>query len=74
MTPNPQPSVIAVQPAPCAFDLFKVTAAHTPPPKRISIAVPKNSPTKIVAGVTWASDRQERNKKRIPMKGAIYKE
>src|SRR5579871_3296813 len=46
MTAKPQPKQITSQPAPRAFDLSKLTAAHTPLPSSKSSAVPMNSPQK----------------------------
>lgn len=45
-TAKAQPAVTTIQPAPLANDFSSVTAAQTPPPKRIRMAVPRNSPRK----------------------------
>ncbi len=46
-TPKPQPNAMTTQPAALAFEWVRVTAAHTPAPKRISTAVPMISPMKM---------------------------
>ncbi len=53
ITAKPQPKAMAIHPAPWALDFFSVTAAHTPPPSRISSAVPSISPKKMWRLDTW---------------------
>src|ERR1700761_8241852 len=47
MTAKPPPKVMASQPALRALEAFRVTAAQTPPPSRMSMAVPMVSPMKM---------------------------
>ncbi len=46
-TAKPHPKVMASQPALRALEAFSVTAAQTPPPSRMSMAVPMVSPMKM---------------------------
>src|SRR5690242_18133094 len=46
-TPNPQPNAITTHPEARALEYLRVTAAQTPAPKRIRIAVPMTSPTNM---------------------------
>jgi hypothetical protein len=43
-TAKAQPAVTTIQPAFLAYDFSSDTDAHTPPPNKIKIAVPKYSP------------------------------
>src|SRR5690606_41109518 len=47
MTAKPQPKAMVSQPALRALEAFSVTAAQTPPPSRMSMAVPMVSPMKM---------------------------
>ena len=46
-TARPHPKAMTIQPEAFALDRGRVTAAHTPAPKRMRMAVPKNSDRKI---------------------------
>src|SRR5947209_19975467 len=59
MTAKPQPNVMTIQPEFCAFDLLRSTAATTPSPRRIRIAVPIHSEPMMLKSLSLLSVRMD---------------